>query len=60
MLRKKFFFSRVAIVAFALYKALNQVVSLLAAGTLKSSVYPRVRVEVSTRYYLLIAKSLTY
>ena len=42
---KKFFFSRVAIVAFALYKALNQVVSLLAAGTfLKSSVYPRVRV----------------
>ena len=30
---KKILFSRVAIVAFALYKALNQVVSLLAAGT---------------------------
>ena len=33
MLLKKILFSRVAIVAFALYKALNQVVSLLAAGT---------------------------
>jgi hypothetical protein len=33
VLLKKILFSRVAIVAFALYKALNQVVSLLAAGT---------------------------